>query len=161
VSETPAWKDGFPVRWSDDHHVTRREFARSLGAVSCAAFAASVSLAAIDALADKGPVEPKRVGSVAELPVGASKVFEFPKPGMPCLLIRLGNDRWVAFGQRCTHLGCPVVFRKERGQLECPCHEGFFNAEDGSVLAGPPPRPLPRVEIERRGEELWATAIRR
>jgi Rieske Fe-S protein len=157
----PAWKEDFPARWADDHHVTRREFARSLGAVSCAAFGASVALAAIDAMEEKGPAEPRRVASVAELAVGASKVFEFPGPGRPCLLIRLGEDRWAAFGQRCTHLGCPVLFRKEKGDLQCPCHEGYFSAEDGSVLAGPPPRPLPRVAIERRGEELWATAIRR
>jgi Rieske Fe-S protein len=161
VSATPAWKEGFPARWSDDHHVTRREFARSLGAVSCAAFGASVALAAIDALETGGPVEPKRIGTASELPVGACRVFEFPAPGFPCLLIRLGEERWVAFGQRCTHLGCPVIFRREKGDLQCPCHEGYFSAEDGAVLAGPPPRPLPKVTIERRGDELWATAIRR
>jgi Rieske Fe-S protein len=93
--------------------------------------------------------------------VGGSRVFEFPGPGEPCLLVRLDADRFVAFAQKCTHLGCPVLYRKESRQLHCPCHEGFFNAEDGKVIAGPPPRPLPRVELERKGDELWATAFRK
>jgi Rieske Fe-S protein len=75
--------------------------------------------------------------------------------------VRLEEDRFVAFGQKCTHLGCPVVFRAATRKLHCPCHEGYFSAEDGRVLSGPPPRPLPRIELERRGDELWAIGIRR
>ena len=51
--------------------------------------------------------------------------------------------------------------KPEKKCLHCPCHEGFFNAEDGKVISGPPPRPLPRVELERRGDELWAVGILR
>jgi Rieske Fe-S protein len=141
--------------------VTRRDFAKSLAAVSCASFAASGALVVVGAQEGKTPPEPRRVAGVDELPVGGSKGFDFPGLGDPCLLIRLGPDRWAAYGRRCTHLGCPVRFRPERGDLQCPCHEGYFRAEDGSVLAGPPPRPLARVELERRGDELWATSIRR
>jgi Rieske Fe-S protein len=99
---------------------------------------------------------PLKIGNVADLPVGASRVFEYPSAGEPCLLVRLAADRYVAFSQKCTHLGCPVLYRKETGKLHCPCHEGYFSAEDGRVLAGPPPRPLPRVEIRAKGDELWA-----
>jgi Rieske Fe-S protein len=52
-----------------------------------------------------------------------------------------------------------VLYRREKKQLMCPCHEGYFAVEDGKVLAGPPPRPLPRIDLERRGDELWATGI--
>jgi Rieske Fe-S protein len=155
---TPAWKEAFPVSWVDDHYVTRRDFARSLSLVSCAAFAANAALVALDA-AERGapPPEPRRIAAWGDLEVGASRVFEFRGP---CLLVRLAEDRYVAFSQRCTHLGCPVVFRKERRDLQCPCHEGYFSAEDGRVLSGPPPRPLPVISLERRGDELWATGIR-
>jgi len=161
MAENPAWKDDFPVSWVDDHYVTRREFTKSLALVSCAAFAANGALVAMDAV-ERGapPPEPKRVAAWGDLPVGASRVFEFPGPGRPCLLLRLAEDRYAAFGQRCTHLGCPVVFRREQRDLQCPCHEGYFSAEDGRVLSGPPPRPLPSVMLERRGDELWATGIR-
>ena len=160
----PAWKDDFPVAWVDDHYVTRREFTKSLVLVSCAAFGANGTLVAMGAWerarrAEK--TEPRRVALAGELPVGGSKVFDYPGPGEPCLLVRLTADRFAAFGQKCTHLGCPVQYRAEKKCLHCPCHEGFFNAEDGKVISGPPPRPLPRVELERRGDELWAVAILR
>jgi Rieske Fe-S protein len=160
MSEQPAWKDNFPISWVDEHYVTRRELTKSLVLVSCATFCTNGALAVLGGTEKSGPapkIEPRRIGTVAEIPVGQSRVFEFPTPGEPCLLIRLAEDRFVALGQRCTHLGCPVLYRQKTGQLHCPCHEGYFSAEDGSVIAGPPPRPLPRIEIERRGEELWAT----
>ena len=164
MADVPAWKDDFPISWADDHYVTRREFTKSLVLVSCATFCANGVLAgmgAIEAAKSATPPEPKRIGLVQDLPVGGSKVFEYPGPGDPCLLLRLDADRFVAFGQKCTHLGCPVLYRKEKKQLVCPCHEGYFNAEDGKVISGPPPRPLPRVDLERKGDELWAVAIRK
>ena len=38
----------------------------------------------------------------------------------------------------------------------CPCHEGNFDAATGEVLSGPPPRPLGKIEVELRGDEIWA-----
>ena len=164
MAERPAWKDDFPISWVDDSYVTRREFTKSLVLVSCSAFCANGALVAMDAVA-KGKAQenatPVKIGKVADLPVGASRVFEYPSAGEPCLLVRLAADRYVAFAQKCTHLGCPVLYRKETGKLHCPCHEGYFSAEDGRVLAGPPPRPLPRVEIEAKGDELWAMGFRK
>src|SRR5918994_391750 len=60
---------------------------------------------------------------------------------------------------KCTHLSCAVFYVAGARRLECPCHEGYFAVEDGSVLQGPPPRPLPRVILRRRGDELVATGI--
>jgi len=164
MAERPAWKDDFPISWVDDSYVTRREFTKSLVLVSCSAFCANGALVAMDAVAKRKAPEnapPLKIGMKGDLPVGASRVFEYPAAGEPCLLVRLAADRFVAFAQKCTHLGCPVLYRKETGKLHCPCHEGYFSAEDGRVLAGPPPRPLPRVEIEAKGDELWAMGFRK
>ena len=164
MAETPAWKDDFPISWVDDHFVTRREFTKSLVLVSCAAFCANGTLAAVNAIErsrSAEPVDPRPIGSVGEIPIGGAKVFEFPGPGEQCLLVRLDADRFAAFGQKCTHLGCPVLYEKEARQLYCPCHEGRFSAEDGAVISGPPPRPLPRVEIQKKGDELWAMGFRK
>lgn len=159
MAETPAWKDDFPISWVDDHYVTRREFTKSLVLLSCAAFCANGALVAMAALekheSTRKPA-PRKIGGVQDLKVGASRIFDFPAAGEPCLLVRLDEERFVAYSQKCTHLGCPVVYRKESCKLYCPCHEGFFNAEDGKVLAGPPPRPLPRVDVRRQGDDLWA-----
>jgi Rieske Fe-S protein len=157
----PIWKSDFPVDWAEDHLVTRREFTRSLAVVSCAAFATTGGLALVRGLGRKSDPPIRLVGDLRDLAVGGSKVFDYPEPGNPCLLVRIDAERVAAFGQRCTHLGCPVVFRPEGRKLYCPCHEGFFDAEDGRVLSGPPPRPLPQLRLELRGNEIWATGIRR
>jgi len=159
MSEVPAWKDHFPISWVDDHFVTRREFTKSLIWVSLATFLANVILALLGQLrrswnAEVLPQVP--IAMVNDLPVGSARVFHYPASGDPCLLVRLDSDRYVAYGQKCTHLGCPVHYRATDRQLYCPCHQGFFDAADGRVLAGPPSRPLPRVTLARRGEELWA-----
>ena len=39
--------------------------------------------------------------------------------------------------------------------------EGYFSVRDGSVLQGPPQRPLPRIVLERRGDRLVAVAVSR
>lgn len=159
MPEVPTWKDHFPIAWVDDHFVTRREFTKSLVWVSLATFLANAVLAVLGRLQRDGSgatLPQVQVAMVDEIPVGGAKIFYYPGADDPCLLVRLDADRYVAFGQKCTHLGCPVNYRAAARQLYCPCHEGFFHAEDGRVLAGPPSRPLPRIALERRGAELWA-----
>jgi Rieske Fe-S protein len=161
MDETPAWKDDFPISWTDDHFVTRREFTKSLVWVSCASFAATAALTARASMSRReGPLPAVRIGRVEDVPVGGARVFGYPDEGAPCILLRPDASTFAAFSQRCTHLGCPVFYEAERTRLSCPCHEGYFDARDGSVLAGPPPRPLPQVTLERRGDDLWAVGIR-
>ncbi|MCI0422441.1 MAG: Rieske 2Fe-2S domain-containing protein [Acidobacteria bacterium] len=158
MSDSPAWKEDFPIAWTDDHFVTRREFTKSLVLVSCASFVANASVATLEAFqeAPKVVFPAVRVATAGELPVGGSRVFHYPGPNEVCLLVRIGSERYVAYSQKCTHLGCPVHYQAEVRKLYCPCHEGFFNVDDGRVLAGPPPRPLAQIRLEKRGEELWA-----
>jgi Rieske Fe-S protein len=159
MAEIPTWKEHFPIAWVDDHFVTRREFTKSLVWVSAATFLANLVLAMFNQLkGNRSSTAPPQVqiAAVDGLPVGQTKVFTYPEADDPCLLIRLDAKHYVAFGQKCTHLACPVIYRAATRQLYCPCHEGFFDAETGKVLAGPPSRPLPRIALEKRGEELWA-----
>ncbi|HEY7493072.1 MAG TPA: Rieske 2Fe-2S domain-containing protein [Candidatus Tectomicrobia bacterium] len=159
MNRVPVWKDHFPISWVDDHFVTRREFTRSLVWVSLATWVANGVLAVLDGLKQRwstGILPQVRIAVADDLPVGDSKVFHYPGLDHPCLLVHLDADRYEAFGQKCTHLGCPVSYRAVDQTLYCPCHAGSFNAADGRVLAGPPVRPLSRVTLERRGQEIWA-----
>jgi Rieske Fe-S protein len=156
--ETPAWKAVFPVAWSDDQAVTRRAFGKALLGASGACVAATAALTA-SASSGRVPSAARLVGLASEIAPGAARIFHYPSPADPCLLIRLDAVTFAAFAQRCTHLGCPVYFRPAPRTLHCPCHEGHFDAADGRVLAGPPRRPLPRVRLERRGDELWAVGM--
>jgi arsenite oxidase small subunit len=84
----------------------------------------------------------------------------YPGPDDQCILVRTAEDVYVAYSQKCTHLSCAVYYPAQNRRLECPCHQGYFSIEDGSVLRGPPTRPLPRVVLERRGPELIAIGVK-
>jgi len=101
----------------------------------------------------------KTVAAAGDLPVGGAKVFQYPGPKDNCLLVRVDETKYVAYSQKCTHLSCAVIYSAENKRLECPCHEGYFSIEDGRVLQGPPPRPLPKVELELSGGDLIATRM--
>ena len=57
-----------------------------------------------------------------------------------------GQD-FVVMSNICTHLGCRVRWIPDQDGFFCPCHNGVF-AKDGSVVSGPPPRPLDRFEVK-------------
>ena len=143
--EAPVWKENYPVRQSEEHGRSRREFGKFLG---CALVCGS-GLAAMKPLILPGEkvADAIEVADVSELPVGGSKLFRYPDEHSPCILVHLREGEFVAYSQSCTHLMCPVHYEAEEKRFYCPCHEGFFSAEDGSVLAGPPPRPLPQYPV--------------
>jgi menaquinol-cytochrome c reductase iron-sulfur subunit len=60
------------------------------------------------------------------------------------VLTENGQD-YIVMSNVCTHLGCRVRWINEQETFFCPCHNGAF-ARDGSVVGGPPPRPLDRFE---------------
>ncbi len=71
--------------------------------------------------------------------------------------VRTESDRTVAFNGRCTHLGCAFSWRTEGEHAKrffCPCHDGVYDAS-GTVLAGPPPRALDRLETKVDNGELF------
>lgn len=64
-----------------------------------------------------------------------------------------GQNEFVVFAINCTHLGCPVNWLPGGHLFLCPCHGGVFNA-DGTVAAGPPPRPLFQYESRVQDGQL-------
>jgi Rieske Fe-S protein len=98
---------------------------------------------------------------VDELQVGESKPFHYPDESYPAILIRLTEEEYKAFESRCTHLLCPVLYERHKGESElgrifCPCHEGVFDPESGIPVAGPPPRPLNEISLEMRSDGIYA-----
>jgi len=61
-------------------------------------------------------------------------------------LRRVNETDFIAFAANCTHLGCPVRWLPEAELFMCPCHGGVYY-NDGSVAAGPPPKPLTRYGV--------------
>jgi menaquinol-cytochrome c reductase iron-sulfur subunit len=62
-------------------------------------------------------------------------------------VIRQSSGNLVVYNPRCTHLGCPYSWDPSTRHFLCPCHNGVFDV-DGTVLAGPPPRPLDRYKAK-------------
>lgn len=61
-------------------------------------------------------------------------------------LRRESEQHFIAFSINCTHLGCPVRWEKNANLFMCPCHGGVYY-KDGSVAAGPPPKPLSKYNV--------------
>jgi menaquinol-cytochrome c reductase iron-sulfur subunit len=61
-------------------------------------------------------------------------------------LRRVNENEFIAFSVNCTHLGCPVRWLADADLFMCPCHGGVYY-EDGTVAAGPPPKPLIRYDV--------------
>jgi Rieske Fe-S protein len=93
------------------------------------------------------------------VPIGGSLVFSYPRDGSHAILVRLSDERLVAYDRACTHLLCPVLAQPERARLHCPCHNGNFDLVTGRPISGPPQRRLPRVRLDVRGGYIYATGL--
>lgn len=92
---------------------------------------------------------------------GTSINFRYPTERDTAILVRAAGGEYYAFGQKCTHLSCPVYYDRAANRLACPCHLGAYDARTGAVLFGPPPRALDQIALElRAGGEVWATGRR-
>ena len=155
-SSTPLWRDEFPVFTAGERYVNRRQFTKFLTLTSFGMLAGNLWIL-VRSLFHRTPSYPRQtVAGTNELAVGGVKLFAYPTAQDPCILVRTGSDSYAAYSQKCTHLSCAVYYDKDQNRLECPCHQGFFSISDGSVLQGPPQRPLPRVALEWKGEQILA-----
>jgi menaquinol-cytochrome c reductase iron-sulfur subunit len=110
------------------------------------------------------------VGKVDDFELGKTVNVPFPDPSpLPwagitargaAWLRRDSKEQFVAFSVNCTHMGCPVRWLQDAELFMCPCHGGVYYM-DGTVAAGPPPKPLYRyaVRIVDGRVEIKAAAI--
>jgi Rieske Fe-S protein len=97
-----------------------------------------------------------KLANSSEVATGESTLFTYPTSDRSAVLIHLASGDFVAYDAVCTHLGCQIHFDKEpikgwenrTDNLFCACHGGVFDAKSGDVLAGPPPRPMPKIRLE-------------
>lgn len=153
--EIEDWRTEFPYPWDEDEVVTRRDTLRFLLGGSGALFLATGVLALIGNLPSGPGVKAVPIAKVGELAENQWKVFDFPDQYAQGILINLPGKGLVAYSDVCTHLSCAVVY-EGNGKLHCPCHEGLFDATTGNVLAGPPTRPLPLIQIAIHGDTIYA-----
>lgn len=158
--QQPRWRRDFPIDWPADQYVARRDFGRFLVLTSGAFVAGQAWIAAQHLVRAKRPAPGRRrIAAAADVPVGSAIVFTYPGPNDRCLLIRTDDNTFVAYSQSCTHLSCAVIPVVAEGIIKCPCHEGYFDLHTGRNIAGPPPRPLPRIELDLAADGIYATGV--
>ena len=156
---TEPFQAEFPYERDEEAQVTRREFCNFLGLTSAALFVGAAGFAtkaALDARKSESLAAAVIAGADVLAP-NSSLNFTYPTERDSAILVRTADGAYHAFGQKCTHLSCPVYYSRDHQRLECPCHEGAFDAATGNVLYGPPPRALDAIEVETRDGQVWAT----
>ncbi len=158
--KTPNWKSDFPIEKKKATHVSRREFAKYLGLFSGALAVGNGAIVIKSLFFPEENLKGEHfVCNEADVPVG--EMFQFNIEGsatVPYILIHLEDNKWRSFEQKCTHLACAVRYRADINQIECPCHKGYFNADTGDVIQGPPPRALPQLTVVRKEGKVFVKA---
>jgi len=162
VSGRPSGTERPPVRAlldriREDAPITRRDYLRILVTISGGLFAGTTAVA-LGVFRRRDEATGREVRVAEAIPPGGSARFRYPTDDDPAIAIRLADGALVAYSSVCTHLSCTVLWNREEGRIDCPCHDGEFDPRDGSVLAGPPPRPLPRIELVERADGIWAVS---
>ncbi len=160
LEEQPVWRQEYPIDWPESEYVSRREFTRLL-LVTSLAFVVGQAYILVSTLLRQRSTPPAatEIAAVADVPVKTTKLFHYPTENDPCVLVRLSDNEYVAYSQKCTHLSCPVIPDPAAGRIRCPCHEGLYDLRTGDVLAGPPERPLPRITLQIRDGRIIATGV--
>src|SRR3954454_16398117 len=125
-SKQPLWKDEFSVFTADERYVSRPQMTKFLTLTSLGMFVGTLWIL-VRSWLYKEPAYPlRKILSLGEVPVGGVKLFAYPGAQDQCILVRTGEEAYVAYSQKCTHLSCAVFYEARRRRLECPCHQGFF-----------------------------------
>ncbi len=104
---------------------------------------------------EETPSEPILVAPEADMPVGDSRTVGFGR--YPALVINTAAGL-KAYSAVCTHFACICKWDAELEQIVCPCHDGFFDPADGSVISGPPPKGLMPLQTEIKDGDIYVSA---
>ena len=145
---------------NQENKIDRRKFLVRISLLAGAIPAAIVSLPIFGALL--GPLLRRqrqvwrKVANVSEINIGETKLISYvnadplPWAGVTAKsaawLRRESEEKFIAFSANCSHLGCPVRWEDKAQLFMCPCHGGVYY-KDGTVAAGPPPKPLTQIEV--------------
>ena len=101
---------------------------------------------------EETPSEAVRVGTMDDIPLGESRTIPFGR--YPALVIHT-DEGFKAYSAVCTHFACICKWDNTEKHIFCPCHEGYFEPNQGEVISGPPPRPLEKIPLSINNGEIF------
>jgi Rieske Fe-S protein len=87
---------------------------------------------------------------IDEIPVNEGKSG---KIGAKYVAVYNDNGNLLVMENVCTHRGCQTGWNSAEKTWDCPCHGSRYHA-DGTVLRGPAPRALPRLNFRIEGNQI-------
>ena len=87
--------------------------------------------------------------ATADVPVGGGVIIGEQE----VVVTQPSEGEFKAFSNICTHQSCPVS-KVADGTIDCTCHFSKYSIEDGSVVEGPAPEPLPEKQITVSGDSI-------
>ena len=146
---------------SQENKLNRRDFMKTAIVSIGGLIGAAIGLPAVSYIV--GPALKKntdewiRLGSVSKVELNTPTLFKTTietqtgwinaEEEFSAYVLTTNGQDFVVMSNICTHLGCRVRWIPDQDGFFCPCHNGIF-AKDGSVVSGPPPRPLDRFEVK-------------
>jgi cytochrome b6-f complex iron-sulfur subunit len=152
------------AKWRRTFDAGRRHFLNWLLGFSSAALGGAILYPILRFLSAPDVPEPPThqvEAGLANDPAWVNPGYKIVRFGAePVLVIRTREGEFRAFAATCTHLDCIVAYRNEQRDIWCNCHNGQFDLQ-GRVLAGPPPRPLEKFQVNLldRGVGQPATVV--
>lgn len=89
------------------------------------------------------------VATTADVPEGGGLILSDPQ----VVITQPAAGEFKGFSSICTHQGCQVDNVSD-GTINCICHGSMYSIEDGSVVGGPAPSPLPEQKLTVTGKDI-------
>jgi Rieske Fe-S protein len=156
-------------RNSTTHDVSRRDFVKMVMTFLGTVMTGLIGIPAIGFLVSPAARKPEAetwiaLGLLENYPIGIPIPFNFTRSTINgwektvnsygVFVVRQDDSRVRVFSNVCTHLSCRVSWRTDLQHYVSPCHDGHFDIV-GTVLSGPPPRPLDEFTTKVEASNLY------
>ncbi|MFQ6018404.1 MAG: Rieske (2Fe-2S) protein [Kiloniellaceae bacterium] len=92
------------------------------------------------------------VAKASEIAPGTMKLVDLA--GKEVVIANV-EGTFFAFGNKCTHVGGPLVEGALEGEtVMCPWHATVFDVKSGEPLEGPGEDPVPTYEVRLEGDNI-------
>lgn len=156
-------------RNSSAQDVSRRDFVKIVMIFVSTVVTCSIGIPAIAYLVSPAARKQEAetwiaIGPLENYPIGIPIPFNFTRSvingwektvnSYGVFVVRQDENQARVFSNICTHLGCRVSWHTNLQHYVSPCHDGHFDVV-GTVVSGPPPRPLDEFKTKIEASNLY------